>query len=289
MGVALVLALLAVSAYVYFWYYIPLGPSRSVDIPWIVQVSPFGVPNGEQIPTGNYPINKSEATQYATTLLKDYDNLVDANQALYLSPPSLRRFFPLYQSFQVYVARENWTKGPERIEFLFVTSPSATSPKVTIFTNETAQYLRPDEVVGVNVPTENTYSDYIAANGYYMGDLTTQSPIGVGHFDAVWVTNSSSVYNDTLLNSNTAAHTIYDANAKDYNYKTNPPALSPLWLRRFAVSLPGVVLEVVCALAAIFTLQAEVRRAKRSKNPRIRRPRQSESSSEHEDKGENNR
>jgi hypothetical protein len=273
-----VIVLVLIVAY-YLAFLIPLPARKSPSIPWVVQITPYGVPNGEGIPIGNFPINKTEATDFATNLTKDYNNLVDSNQALYLSAQNLRRFFPLYQSFQVYIARENWTQGPERMEFFFVNSPSATRPQITVFTNESAKYLRPVEVVGIGELSNNSYSDYWSSFGYYMGDLTTQSPIGVNHFDAIWITNSSSVYNDTLFNANKAARAIYDANVGDYNYTTNPQFLSPRWFSFYAFSTIGNFFEVLSFLATAITIYEGRKHFGwfrfRKPNLRIRHPRQS--------------
>ncbi|MGP8124555.1 MAG: hypothetical protein ACLQEQ_01615 [Nitrososphaerales archaeon] len=248
----ILVVLIVIGIAYYLAFLIPL-PSKELSwgIPWIAQAGEGSYK--ESIPTGYFPINQSEATEYAKSFIKDYDGFVDSYQAS-LTTTTLKRFFPLYGSFEVYVARENYSATDDRIEFLFIYNQSVTSLKITVLTNETAQYLRPVLVSGLDLPTNTSYAEYGSTLGFYIGDLTTESPLGINHINAVWITNSSLVYNDILINSNAAAHSLYDANTQDYTYTTGPPQLlSPRWFESaFWDPVLWVVVLVVGAVGQYF-------------------------------------
>lgn len=203
-------------------------------VPWIVGCGP---------PTTRYnlPINQSGATQYANSLIRDYNNLVSSREGQSGDFASIRHFFPLYhpvgQTFEVYVARDNQSSTDDLIEFFFFLTPG-TNPQVSVLTNETAAELRPVTTSCPNEPVELSYD--ISTTPYWtmLSDVSTVSPLGVDYFPMIWITNMSSVFNSPYGAAD-AAQTIYNNGHAAYLQSLKPTFPSWAWLQYELTQLWG--------------------------------------------------
>lgn len=267
--VALVITLLAIASFALAVLSTP--PSTpGQKIPWIVGCGP---------PTTSYnlPINQSGATQYADSLIKNYNNLVDSREGQSAVFASTQHFFPLYhpvgQTFDVYVARDNQSITDDLIEFFFYLTPG-TNPYVNVLTNETAAELRP---VTTSCPNELVELSYdISTTPYWtiLSDVSTVSPLGVNYFPMIWITNMSSVFNNPYGAEN-AAQIIYGNGHTAYLQSVKPPFPSLAWLQNELTQL----WEYIVATSVILDLLAfyiTVRDRRASQRSFIRRRRGSE-------------
>jgi len=178
-------------------------------------------------PDGTFPINGTAATLYAKSLIDDYNAIVNDKETS-SDIQTYQHFFWLYHavgaSFEVQVLRDNvsLTNGQtnDEIEFLF-TPIQASSPNVTVYTNETGRELR-FYVAGFNqsAAARLDYRDFCLSHGTGYGRMYSQTPIGASIYSLMWFTNSSSVYNNTLVNSESAAQAIYAIGLQDKNAAT---------------------------------------------------------------------
>jgi hypothetical protein len=187
--------------------------------------------SGSQIPTANFPINKTAASQFVNDTIADYNDLLGSRQETWSNFTSIQRYFDLYQpngSWVVQVGRDN-SSFSDYLEFIFRPTQQNVDPQTVVYTNESAIHLRP--VTETQLLLDNIDDNYhktkygIILSQYYSeaaGGATTLIPL-------VWITNSSLVYGDVMVNANNAASSIYQNEVQAMNTALNPHYPSYGW------------------------------------------------------------
>jgi len=229
-----------------------------------VQVSFVGHNSNMTVPTGNYPIDESAATQYATDLINDYNQQVAINSATYPVTPATAHFFTLYtpahaKSWVVLVARENWNKTNDWIEFDFAKPIQASSPQMIFYTNETAPYLRQVLLVPSSGNTNGSGTTIWTPYGEGIRYWQCITPFGIANIPLVWFTESSFPYNDTAANALRAATAIYGQDVQNMEQTLNPPYPSAGWFYNLLNSAEFWVFVVATAAVAIIASALAVR------------------------------
>jgi len=240
---------------------LPSGAPAERHVGFPIEVMVLGQP----IVTGDLPINKN-ASVYATDLISDYNNMVDSKEA-----NKSTSFFPLYDSggsWELSIARDNLsadgeapgggkfavTPGGDWLTFMFVKTIAASSPQITVNTSESAEYL----MAATATPTVRQINLTLVTNatpyGIMVSDYATESASGTPYFPFIWITNSSSVYDDPAVNAESAAYSIYSSNHLQMSYVLNPPPLTREWFYHLFNGQDGISadLEVVAILFTIF-------------------------------------
>lgn len=219
-ALAIILSFIAVNAYLTSTYTEPSSFAK-VSYPIVIGNIP--------VQTGYYPINRSAVTLFAKDLLSDYNVILAINETGKAGFSIRQPYFFLYRpsgSFEVEVAKESASFG-DRLEFLFIPIQSV-DLKVSVFTNETADYLRP--LAGTTLsPNRLTIAPFETPYGVALYDYTTVTALGETLIPLVWITNSSFVYGNVALNANNAAREIYRENLQAISHELNPPYPSWGW------------------------------------------------------------
>ena len=225
---------------------VPLGPS--------IVLSYVGYGPGIQIPTGNYPINETAATIFATHFIDDYRDWANYEWN-YQVPADAARFFPLYvpsgNTWEVEVANE-YPSG-NRTEFLFVKQILGDEPQMVFYTNVTSAYVRP--LVNVQMGGLNaTGVTYGTPYGSGERHLTIENAAGITPLPLFYDTNSSYVYNDGAFNAKSAAVALYKQDVFDKNLTLNPQYPQPGWFWNYANSAVGKLVEAASLIAIAITI-----------------------------------
>jgi hypothetical protein len=183
------------------------------------------------IPTGNFSINRTAVSQFVNYTLVDYNNLLasPSGQENWANFTTIQHYFDLYRpsgGWEVLVASDNGTVGTKYngwLEFMFIPKPAQdASPKVVVFTNESAPSVRP-ALGTANGSNSVSIDRHLTKYGIILAHYYTTSSLGEGYIPLDWITNSSSVYGDVATNANNAALTIYHYDVQVMHAQLYPP------------------------------------------------------------------
>jgi hypothetical protein len=204
--------------------YHPPQPSETLSFPIYLATS------NSHIPSGSFPINKTAVSQFVNNTIADYNGLLGSKQETWSNFTSIQHFFDLYLSngsWIVQVGRDNGSYS-DYIEFIFRPTTQDANPRTVVYTNESAEYLRP--LTGTQLLVNNINVDYQKTDyGIILAHYYSQSAAGGTLIPLVWITNSSLVYGDVAANANNAALSIYQYDVQTMNKALNPPYPSYGW------------------------------------------------------------
>jgi hypothetical protein len=187
--------------------------------------------SSSQIPTANFPINKTAASQFVNDTIADYNDLLGSRQETWSNFTSIQHYFDLYQSngsWVVQVGRDN-SSFSDYLEFIFRPSQQNVNPQTVVYTNESAIHLRP--VTEGQLLLDNINDNYHKTKyGIILAQYYSESSAGATTLiPLVWITNSSLVYGDVTANANNAASSIYQYEVQAMNTALNPRYPSYAW------------------------------------------------------------